>query len=228
MYHTYKNGIGKYPAFLDDYVYWIATFIELYTLTLKETYLQTAHEYCKYVIENFSDEENVFFFFTNKGQKDVVVRKKEIYDGATPSGNAIMAGNLYKLAFYFDKADWRDRADKMLETVLSSVIKYPGSFGIWASLVLQQKFGINEVAVVGSNFVSVSNNILLKFIPNMIMMSAEKENNAFPLLANKPKNDNTLIYFCRNYSCLNPFSNVNSLWEEIDVANKKHGKNTIL
>ena len=141
------------------------------------------------------------------------MRKKEIYDGATPSGNSIMAGNLYKLAIYFDIADWRERADKMMETILSSVIKYPGSFGIWASLVLQQKFGINEIAVVGSNFVSVSNNILLKFIPNMIMMSAEKENNAFPLLANKPKNEHTMIYFCRDYSCLSPFSNVNSLWE---------------
>ena len=228
MYHTYKNGIGKYPAFLDDYVYWIATFIELYTLTFKESYLQTAHEYCKYVIDNFSDEENVFFFFTNKEQKDVVVRKKEIYDGATPSGNAIMAGNLYKLAIYFDRADWRERADKMLETVLSSVIKYPGSFGIWASLVLQQKFGISEIAVVGSNFASVSNNILLKFIPNIIMMAAETENNAFPLLANRPKNESTMIYFCRNYSCLTPFSNVNSLWEKMDVANKKQDKDTIL
>ena len=50
-----------------------------------------AKQYTLYVIENFSDDENVFFYFTHRDQKDVIIRKKEIYDGATPSGNSVMA-----------------------------------------------------------------------------------------------------------------------------------------
>ncbi|MEO7767598.1 MAG: thioredoxin domain-containing protein, partial [Ferruginibacter sp.] len=164
--HTYKNGLARYPAFLDDYAYLIAAAIQLYKATYNDSYLQTAYNYCNHVIENFSDEDSVFFYFTHMGQKDIIVRKKEIYDGATPSGNAIMAENLFYLSVIFDKQDWRVRAEKMCEVILPSIIKYPGSFGIWASLLLQRLAGTNEIAVVGADFISISNNILLNFIPN--------------------------------------------------------------
>ena len=147
-----------------------------------KNYLQISYEYCNYVIENFSDEDSIFFFFTHKEQKDVILRKKEIYDGATPSGNAVMAENLYLLSIIFDKPDWRTRADKMLEILSPSIIKYPGSFGIWAYLLLQQVSGINEIAVIGPDFVRVANKILLNFIPNLILMSSATGNKGFPFI----------------------------------------------
>ncbi len=220
LLHTYKNGTAKYPAFLDDYAYLVAACIQLYKTTFNDSYLQNAYEYCTYVIDNFSDEDSIFFFFTHQEQKDVIVRKKEIYDGATPSGNAVMAENLYQLSIIFDNTDWRNRVDKMMEILSPTIIKYPSSFGIWASLLLQRLTGINEIAVIGTDFVTVSNNILLNFIPNMVIMSSATENKVFPLLANKPHNTSTLVYLCKNYACLTPFLHSDSLMREIDKTNK--------
>ena len=220
LMHTYKNGISKYVAFLDDYAYLIAALLQLYKTSLSENYLLKAFDYCSYVIENFSDEESCFFYFTHQDQKDVIVRKKEIYDGATPSGNSVMAENLLQLAIIFDNAQWRDRANQMIKIISNSTLKYPGSFGIWASLLLYQVMGVNEIVVIGSNYATISNDILLKYVPNLVIMGSEKEQEAFPLLAAKPSGPSDNIFLCKNYSCLAPFLSTKSLFLEIEKSNK--------
>ena len=220
LMHTYKNGISKYVAFLDDYAYLIAALLQLYKTSLSENYLLKAFDYCSYVIENFSDEESCFFYFTHQDQKDVIVRKKEIYDGATPSGNSVMAENLLQVAIIFDNAQWRDRANQMIKIISNSTLKYPGSFGIWASLLLYQVMGVNEIVVIGSNYATISNDILLKYVPNLVIMGSEKEQEAFPLLAAKPSGPSDNIFLCKNYSCLAPFLSTKSLFLEIEKSNK--------
>ncbi len=58
------------------------------------------------VIAHFGEEETGFFYFTHDGQTDLILRKKEIYDGATPSGNSVMAFNLLYLSLLFDEPAW--------------------------------------------------------------------------------------------------------------------------
>jgi uncharacterized protein YyaL (SSP411 family) len=224
LMHTYKNGVSKYVAFLDDYAYFIAALLQLYKTSFSENYLLLAFDYCNYVIENFSDEESCFFYFTHQDQKDVIVRKKEIYDGATASGNSVMAENLLQLSIIFDNAQWRARSNQMVQTLSNSILKYPGSFGVWASLLLFQVTGINEVVVIGTNYANLSNEILLKYVPNMVMMSSENGNEAFPLLAAKPSSKTENIFLCKNYACLAPFLSAGSLFLEIEKSNKIKNK----
>ncbi|MEI8059985.1 MAG: thioredoxin domain-containing protein, partial [Ferruginibacter sp.] len=80
-WHTFKEGIAKYPAFLDDYAYLAQACINLQEITSNVEYLYTAKEITTFVIENFMDESSGYFFFTHKNQQDVIIRKKEIYDG---------------------------------------------------------------------------------------------------------------------------------------------------
>ena len=205
LMHTYKNGILKHPAFLDDYAYFINACIQLYELSYDVAYLEKAKKYTLYVIENFSDDDDLYFYFTNKKQTDVILRKKEIYDGATPSGNSIMALNLSKLSIIFNITEWDYRAVKMLDEINISVTKYPQSFAIWASLLQQKVFGLNEIAVVGKEAFTLSKEISLNYIPYKIVMVSEFENNNYPLLKGKTMSAEPLIYLCKNYHCLNPF-----------------------
>ncbi len=102
FFHTYKKEVARYPAFLDDYAYLIQALIHLQEITGNAEYLYKAKSLTEWVIEQFSEEDTGYFFYTNKGQQDVIVRKKEVYDGAVPSGNAIMAFNLQYLGVVFD------------------------------------------------------------------------------------------------------------------------------
>jgi uncharacterized protein len=220
FYHTYKNDVAKYPAFLDDYACLIQALIHLQEVTANTQYLTHAKEITQFVFANFFDDESGFFFFTHHAQTDVILRKKEVYDGATPSGNAIMAKNLVYLSIAFNMPQWNAIAVKMMNNLQSAIVKYPTSFGIWASCVLNQTIGIQEITVIGEEHLNFLNQILQFFIPNKILQAANIESTHFPLLANKPNTPETLIYRCFNYSCNRTINTTNGLFDILEQNNK--------
>ncbi|MEP7163932.1 MAG: thioredoxin domain-containing protein [Ferruginibacter sp.] len=210
LFHTYKNNEAKHPAFLDDYAYLIQSCIHLQEITASQEYLLEAKKITNYVIDNFENKENELFYFTHKDQSDVITRKVEFYDGAVPSGNSIMAGNLFYLSVVFEQKDWLLKAQNLTKIILEIVVKHPGSFAIWAGIILKQAVGINEIVVTGKNPGPVQKDILKLYIPNKVFQCSSKEA-AFPLLALKTYGETPLIYVCKNYKCLAPIKEVNML-----------------
>jgi len=208
FYHTWKNGQAKYPAFLDDYAFLVQALIHLQEITADVGWLNRAKAITEAVIENFSDSATGFFFYTRADQDDVIVRKKEIYDGAVPSGNAIMATVLYQLSIYFDREDWRQRSSEMLISLGQVVSRYSSSFGCWNCLLLEMTTGTVEIAITGRNFTGLHKELLSEFIPNKIVMASSVENEQFALLAGKAALEFPQIYICKNFSCLNPVTSV--------------------
>lgn len=100
---------------MDDYAALIQAYIFMYQVEAIEEYLIKAKNFTEKVIKDFGDEKNIFFYYTATNQTDVIIRKKEMYDGATPSGNALMIENLLILSIYFDIPDWKLRVEKALE-----------------------------------------------------------------------------------------------------------------
>lgn len=213
LYHTYKKGVAKYPAFLDDYGYIIQALIQLQEITSNISWLTKAKELTELVKDQFEEASTGYFFFTTIKQTDVIFRKKEIYDGATPSGNAVMAANLIYLSIVFDRPEWMEQAVKNLSSVLQAITRYPGSFGVWAASLFNLTMGINEVAIVGNDFDQFRDELKTSFLPNTILQSAIDENPEFPLLEGKKKANETLAFLCKNYSCQQPVASVNSLFQ---------------
>ena len=209
-FHTWKNGIAKQPAFLDDYAFLIQALVQLQEITGNTDFLEKARLLMDHVVAGFSDTETDFFFYTNKKQEDIVVRKKEVYDGAQPSGNAVMADNLYRLGVYFDKPEWRDKSVRMINSLGNAIVRYPTSFGVWANGILELTTGINEIVVIAPNSQHILAQVLKEYIPHKIIMSGIKGSNSFPLLSGKSGAETTL-YLCRNYTCEKPVSTIAEL-----------------
>lgn len=216
--HTWKNGEAKYPAFLDDYGYLIAALMELAQVTGNYHYLDQAKALSQLVIENFGDDESPFFFYTQKGQTDILVRKKELYDGATPSGNAVMAYNLYRLSIFFDISDWRKRAGQMAGSMAEATIKYPTSFGVWLSLLFEITEGTKEIAALGKDYEKTLQKLLSIYISHKLVQAAEIPLPGYPLVSNKPETSETRIYLCENYACRQP---VNTIPEFVALLKRK-------
>lgn len=203
--HVYKDGQAKHSAFLDDYAFLIQSLIHLQEITSNTVWLEKAKDLVTVVIRFFSEPDSDYFCFTPNSQPDMIVRKKEVYDGATPSGNAVMAANLLYLGTVYDTPEWKKQSVRMLDGLKETVVKYPGSFGVWSALYLNMIDGLNELAVVGMDFAEKREALLAFFLPDVILQSGEKEDSKFPLLAGKtPPFGETLIYLCRNYSCQSP------------------------
>lgn len=209
-HHTFKNGKAKYPAFLDDYAFLIQALLVLQEITGDTGYLRKARLITEHVVDEFS-EENKFFYFTPNGQKDIIVRKKEVYDGAVPSGNSVMALNLYSLGTIFDISAWKERSLVMTEMLHQAISKYTGSFGNWATFMQAVTYGIPEIVIIGDNKEDICNDFLRTFIPSRIYQSSTLSNTDFPLLAGKPHSMKPQIFLCKNYSCQSPVTEVDAL-----------------
>ena len=204
--HTHKAGISKYPAFLDDVAYLIQALLHLYEPTGSLDYLEKARMLTLYAIEKFSDEDQLFFYYTPDFQADILVRKKDLYDGAIPSGNSIMAWNLHRLGLLFDQQEWRKRAEMMLETVKDAAVKYPTSYGIWANLLLEYTQGTHEILVLGPRARQMGQELLARYVPNKVFMAAPAASSGYPLMKGRLAATDTLVYICRNYACSLPLA----------------------
>ncbi len=209
--HTYKNGIAKYPAFLDDYAYLISAYIHLQEITGNQEFLVKAKKVTEIVLKNFCDEESGLFFFTGISQKDIIIRKREVHDGAMPSGNSIMAINLYYLGYVFDQKSWVIQAKKMIGQFEKAIVRYPTSFGVWSALYYQISNGTREIAIIGKSSQDLLTMVLSEYLPDRVLQASIVENNDFPLLKGKELAEETLIYYCNQYSCMQPVKSVKEL-----------------
>lgn len=220
FYHSYKQGQAKFPAFLDDHAGLIAALIQLQEVTGNGEYLLKAKEVMEFVLDGFSEEDTGFFFFTHKDQQDIIVRKKEIYDGATPSGNSQMAFNLAYMAIIFNRPEWGERASRMAAAVSRPLVLYPGSFGIWATLYQALTYIISEIVLTGRQPENARKELLQQLIPYRVFQSASEKTTQFPLLSDKSVEDFPLIFLCKNYACQLPVNEVTKLLRLIENVQK--------
>ena len=225
FYHTYKDkcgsmGVWEYgsgwgkasiPAFLDDYAYLIEAYIQLQEVTGDGSYLIRAKELSDWVVAHFSEEETGFFYYTHADQDDVIVRKREVYDGATPSGNSVMATNLLYLGTVFDSSAWKQRAAGNAGSMIEITKRYPGSFGVWATLLNGLTYPLYEIVLSGDSDDQKHREFLAKGIPNRVFQLTSVTPLEFPILRNKPVQGPSRFFLCRDYACQQPVKEVSEL-----------------
>jgi uncharacterized protein YyaL (SSP411 family) len=214
-FHTYKDGKARIPAFLDDLAYLIQALIQLQEVTGNPGYLEQARDLMELVIAEFGVPEADFFYYTGRSQEDIILRKIEIYDGATPSGNAVMALNMHMLGVFFDRSLWREQSYNMIKTLEITIQKYPSSFGYWAIVMQGLIRGIPEIALVGQNFNQMLKNFLCIFIPLKIIQSSDRSFKDYPLLNGKTASIGTKFYVCKNFACQQPVNQVDDLMKQL-------------
>lgn len=224
-FHNEKNGKAANPAFLDDLAYYAEALCHLHQSTGDSAFILRARAILEQIIANYSDEEGVYFYYTPAFQQDILVRKKETYDGATPAANSVMVWVLHYLGIAFDHAAWQQRAVQLLAQVEKTAIRYPNSFANWAQMMQQLAYGTWELAVVGPQAGALSREVLHAFIPNKILFQASAPADDFALLKGKiPVGDQTLIYACRQYACEAPMDSVVALQRQLNTLSINEGR----
>ncbi|MEZ4958814.1 MAG: thioredoxin domain-containing protein [Saprospiraceae bacterium] len=222
LYHTYKNGAAQYDGFLDDYAFLIDALISVYSITFDTDYLLQAGRYTEFVLQHFLDEEDKMFYFTSSKQLDVPVRKKDLYDSATPSGNSTMVRNLHRLGILLEKGPYRALASEMLLKMKASIERYPSSFGHWSCTLADEVFGIPEIAVLGDRALDMAVGLNKEFLPEKVLMASSREDASFPLLAGKENGNHTLIYVCQNYACQQPVETIEAFKQLLEESKSSY------
>ncbi|UZR93642.1 thioredoxin domain-containing protein [Chondrinema litorale] len=215
LFHNYKNNKATIRAYLEDYASIIQANLSLYDITFDESYLTEAVKLTTYSLDNFYDEEEQLFFFSDKQGEQLIARKKELFDSVIPSSNSIMAHNLFKLGHILENENLLDTAKNMLNKIAPLVESEPRYLANWAQLYLKFLEAPVEIAIIGKEHQQFSMQLREVFLPNAIINACE-ETSQLPLLQNRKAIDGkTTIYVCRNKSCQLPVFSIDDALQQI-------------
>ena len=202
LFHTWKDGTAKIDGHLDDYAFLIQALLQLGAASGDNHWIQRAATYAEVVVQQFSNEEGKLFYFSGAQQGDIPVRKTDVYDGATPSGNAVMAHNLRLLGLSMERTEWLQQSDTMLQQLAATASRYAYSFSYWG-IILQR-------AVAGSKTVVApkeEHSLLTKvFSPHVLCINATGF--MLPVTEGKHSIGSSPIFVCTVQECLPPVATI--------------------
>jgi uncharacterized protein YyaL (SSP411 family) len=149
LLHRYREGDASIPAFLDDYVFMTTAMLELYDATFKPAYLKEALQLQQMTLELFWDTSSGGLYFTAADNEKLLVRQKEIYDGAIPSGNSMAADNFIRLAGLTGDTEHLQAVDHIFAAFSSDATRLPSAHSQLMSALLCGAGHSFEVVIAG-------------------------------------------------------------------------------
>jgi hypothetical protein len=125
LLHVSIDGEARVPAFLDDYAFFVKGLIALYEAGFDPGRLEQALDLTRRAMGLFWDEDEGGFYFA--AAAEVGARRKEIYDGAVPSGNSVMLTNLLRLARLTGLAELEEKASRLAGAFTADVAGRPAA-----------------------------------------------------------------------------------------------------
>ena len=147
LHRSYKDGQGRVPGYLEDYAFLIDGLLALHEATLKPRWLAEALRLGGVMVEEFSD--GAILYDTGQGHEALVVRPRNIFDNALPSGGAMAADVLLRLGIASGNTEYGNLAAGMLRSVRETALGYPLGFGHWLCALDFYLSSPKEVALVG-------------------------------------------------------------------------------
>ena len=217
LWHSYKNGKATIQGFLEDYATVIDAYLALYEITFDELWLDEATRLVAYVIPNFYDDEDEFFYFTDQTAEKLIAKKKEIFDNVVPSSNSMMAHNLFKLGTIIEHQPYIDLADLMLSKLKNSLLTDPQWSSNWAALFALRTQPTAEIAIIGTDCQEFRAKIEQSFLPNKVVLgnNGQTDSDLVLLQDRKAIDGKTTIYVCYNKTCLIPVFDVEAALKQL-------------
>ncbi len=228
LLRTWRNGVAGRPGFADDHALMASACLTLYETTFELAWFEHARELTDDLRRLFADREGGGFFQTGSDAEALLVRPKELYDNATPSGNSVAADLLLRLAAFTGDAAFEADAVAALRAVGDAFDRAPTAFG-HALCALDRLVGPHrEVAIVGEPDADDTRALAdeataRRFRPNLVLAVAAPGDDAarrtVPLLRGRTAAGGAATaYVCEGFTCRLPVTGPAALAEQLDGA----------
>jgi len=228
LMHRYREGEIAINGMIDDYAFMIWALLELYETTFNVEYLKKALQYNDKMIEHFWDKNKGAFFFTPDDGEELIVRKKEIYDGAIPSGNSVALLNMLRISRITMDLTLEEKAvqmNKLFSTIIEQSLL---AFTLFLS-ALEYAFGPSFEVVIVGEFEMTDTTDMLKalrsvYVPNKVVLflpsdeeKPEISNVTDFVLYKSTKNGKATAYVCINRFCKFPTNDIDKMLELLNA-----------
>lgn len=211
LLHRYRDGESKYSGTLEDYAFFVQALLEMYESCFDEKYLEIAISLSDSMIKIFYDDNQGAFFDVSEDDKSILVRTKEDYDSAEPTGNSIAILCLLRLSQMTENLAYFNIAKKSLEYFSSKMMEHPYFMPQMLCTLDFFLFRPKQIIVAGKESDGLKDEMIRaihkQFLPNKIVIFANPEmlSSKIPflkLIVNEF--DKTAAYVCENYACKMP------------------------
>jgi len=225
LWHRYRGGEAAIPAYLNDYAFLTWGVLELYETTFELGLLHLALELNGVVLEAFWDERSGGFYQASDNAQQLPLRKKEVEDGALPSGNSVAMLNLLRLSHITTDADLEHKAWRLARSFSAHVRRSPA---VYTQLLQAVDFGLGpcyEVVVASKRGTRDAREMLgalgAQFVPNKVLLlhsEAQDLASVAPFVeACVPLGGQAVAYVCEDHCCHVPTSSIEYLLASLGV-----------
>ncbi len=225
LIRSYRAGLAKGAAFLEDYAFYGNARVDLYEATFDAEHLRAAVRMADAILADFADVKEGGFFFTAADHESLIVRLKDPYDNATPSGNSVAVALLLRLSRLCDREDYRRAAEGTLRLYADIAARAPGAFPELLIALSAHLSPSREIAIVGAPGADDTRAMLRavreRFLPGTVVAfldpaaaasDAAALQKLMPLLEGKTAiGGRATAYVCENYACAAPATSVEAL-----------------
>ncbi len=210
LYRTWKAGGAKINGYLEDYAHLVVGLLELYQTTFEPRWYLAARELAEVMIAHFSAPDGGFFD-TSDDHETLITRPRELQDNAVPSGNAMAALGLLRLAGLAVEPRYAELARRSLVQVQPLLAQYPLGFGQWLIALDYALSRPREIAIVGDPEAADTRALLdvcnVGYRPHQVVAlgAPDSEASAAPLLQNRNQIEGrATAYVCVDFACRSP------------------------
>ncbi len=222
LLHRYRDGEAGILGHLDDLAFMVWGQLELYEATFDPVHLETAISLTGVMVERFWDPEDGGFYMTADDAEDLLVRQKDTYDGAMPSGNSVAFLDLIRLSHLTGDPDLAQKAAELGKAFSGDVGKMPSGFTQMMSALDMAIGGGQEVVIVGDpeapDTIAMLDALRRPFLPDKVVLlktSDEGEEGIVklaPFLKDHHQVDGKVTaYVCRDHFCSNPTTDLQTM-----------------
>jgi uncharacterized protein YyaL (SSP411 family) len=223
LYHVYKDGRALFDGYLDDYAFLARGLLALYEATGTLEWLEEAIALSERMIEEFWDEEQGGFFYAGRNRDDLIVRPKDFFDNATPSGNSVAAELFLRLARLTGREEFNRYAVSILRLLRDAMPSYPSAFGGALSaldLYLSDPVEIVIIAPTKEAGRELRREAWRPFLPNRVLVQSfgedERARKLLPLLDGRAMREGRpTAYVCQNRVCREPVTSADELAQQL-------------
>jgi uncharacterized protein YyaL (SSP411 family) len=224
LLHRYRDGEPAIPAFGDDYAFIIKALLELYESTFQAVYLSSARELNIFFLAHFWDDAQGGFFTIPDTAEILLVRKKEIYDGAIPSCNSVAFENLVRLAHLTGDVSNEQRASEISRCFAAAVLQSPSAY-TWFLCSLDSAIGpVHDVVIVGERGADDTRAMIKglrdHYLPHVLILCSSSIEHDLRLTSMAPftqnlraKGGKATAYLCIGHTCSLPITDPQQMLE---------------
>ena len=224
LLHVFKDGRAKQMAFLDDYACVISGLVSLYESTGALEWLEGAKSLAGVMVEEFWDDEEGGFFYTGSSSERLIVRTKDFFDNATPSGNSVAADALLRLSVLDGDEKYRRLATTIFRLIRASAERYPSAFGRALGALDFYLSTPKEIVIVGPGEIEETRSLLAEvwrhYLPNKVLVQSpggdQRAERLVPLLQGRSAfSGRATAYVCEHYTCRQPVTTAEELAKQL-------------